>query len=107
MSILAFRTPPGGVVINTGNSVNLGVVDVSPFSQIRVIADERFDSSSDVTITLTVTEGTELIYELAKLHLTPGSSKTFVYDVPGTKLTVYANATGCGSAGIDVLIYGN
>ncbi|HEY3426148.1 MAG TPA: hypothetical protein VGL27_15220 [Negativicutes bacterium] len=107
MSTLAFRTPPGGVVIPSGTSQELGVVDVSPFSQIRVVADERFDSTTDVIIRLTLTEGSELLFTLAKINLTPHAGKTYVYDVPGTKLTVSAEANDCGSAGIDVLIYGN
>jgi hypothetical protein len=42
------------------------------------------------------------------LTLSPHSQVTNVYEVPGTTLTVFADATGTGSgsAAIDVLIYG-
>src|SRR5690242_13121510 len=57
MSVLAFRTPPGGVKIPAGHSVELGTVDVSKYSKIRVVADERIGSGSGVTLRLTMTEG--------------------------------------------------
>jgi type III secretion protein HrpB1 len=39
--------------------------------------------------------------------LSPHSQLTRVYDVPGTKLTVFADAVGgSGSDGIDLLVYG-
>jgi len=108
MSTLAFRTPPGGVVIPAGQSKQLGAVDVSKFSQIRVVADERVGSPTGVSIRLTITEGNELVAQLDVLALTPHSQVTRVYDVPGVKLTVFADAVGgTGSDGIDVLIYGN
>jgi hypothetical protein len=108
MSTLAFRTPPGGVVIPAGQSKQLGAVDVSKFSQIRVVADERVGSPTGVSIRLTITEGNELVAQLDVLALTPHSQVTRVYDVPGVKLTVFADAVGgAGSDGIDVLIYGN
>ena len=43
-TMLAFRTPPGGVVIPAGQSKELGTVDASPFERIRVVADERVGS---------------------------------------------------------------
>ena len=54
---LAFRTPPGGVVIPAGQSKELGAVDVSPFERIRVVADERVGSGTGINIRLTITEG--------------------------------------------------
>ena len=53
---LAFRTPPGGVVIPAGQSKELGAVDVSPFERIRVVADERVGSGTGINIRLTITE---------------------------------------------------
>ena len=107
MSKLAFRTPAGGVTIPAGQSKQLGAVDVSPFSQIRVVADERAGSPTGVSIRLTITEGNELVAQLDILQLTPHSQVTRVYDVPGTKLTIFADAVGgTGSDGIDVLVYG-
>ncbi len=106
-TVLAFRTPPGGVSIPAGQSKQLGVVDVSAFEQIRVVADERAGSGSGIGIRLTITEGNELVAQLDVLHLTPHSEITKVYDVPGTKLTVFADAAGGkGTDGLDVLIYG-
>ena len=105
---LAFRTPPGGVVVPAGQSKQSGVVDVSPFSAIRVVADERVGSGTGVNIRLTITEGNELVAQLDVLSLTPHSQVTKVYDVPGAKLTIYADAIGgTGSDGVDVLIYGS
>jgi len=105
---LAFRTPAGGVVIPAGQSKQLGAVDVSPFSKIRVVADERVGSPTGVSIRLTITEGNELVAQLDILQLTPHAQVTRVYDVPGTKLTIFADAVGgTGSDGIDVLVYGS
>ena len=104
---LAFRTPVGAVSIPAGQSKELGTVDVSPFSQIRVVADERVGSGTGVNIRLTITEGNELVAQLDVLSLTPHSQVTKVYDVPGTKLTIFADAVGGkGSDGVDVLVYG-
>jgi type III secretion protein HrpB1 len=105
---LAFRTPPGGVVIPAGQSKQLGAVDVAAYSKIRVVADERVGSGTGIRIRLTITEGNELVAQLDILSLTPHSQVTRVYDVPGTKLTVFADAVGgSGQDAIDVLIYGN
>ena len=105
---LAFRTPPGAVSIPAGASKQLGVVDVSKFSRIRVVADERVGSGTGIAIRLTITEGNELVAQLDVLHLTPHSQVTRVYDTPGTKLTIFADALGgSGSDGVDVLVYGS
>jgi type III secretion protein HrpB1 len=108
MSVLAFRTPPGGVKIPAGQSKELGVVDVSKYSKIRVVADERIGSGSGVTLRLTMTEGNELVAQLDTPHLAPHSQFTREYEVPGTKLSIFADAlAGSGSDGVDVLIYAN
>jgi len=105
---LAFRTPPGGVVIPAGQSKELGAVDVSPFERIRVVADERVGSGTGINLRLTITEGAELVAQLDVLTLAPRSQVTRVYEVPGTKLTIFADAiAGTGSDGIDVLVYGS
>jgi hypothetical protein len=105
---LAFRTAVGAVSIPVGQSKQLGTVDISPFSKIRVVADERVGSATDVRIRLTLTEGNELVAQLDVLNLTPHSQVTKVYDAPGTKLTIFADAlgSGTGSDGVDVLVYG-
>lgn len=104
---LAFRTPPGAVSIPAGQSKQLGAVDVSPYNQIRVVADERVGSGTGIVIRLTITEGSELVAQLDTLTLAPHSQVTKVYDVPGTKLTIFADAiAGTGKDAVDVLIYG-
>jgi hypothetical protein len=83
-------------------------VDVSPFERIRVVADERVGSGTGINIRITITEGTELVAQLDILHLSPHSQVTRVYEVPGTKLTIFADALGgTGSDGIDVLVFGS
>jgi hypothetical protein len=106
---LAFRTPVGGVSIPAGHSQELGSVDVHNFSKIRVVADERVGSATGMNIRLTITEGSELVAQLDVLSLAPHAQVTKVYDVPGRKLTVFADAVGGGSGndGLDVLIYGS
>ena len=105
---LAFRTPQGAVSVPVGQTKNLGTVNVGNFRQIRVVADERVGSQSNVVIRLTITEGTELVAQLDVLNLTPGAQVTRVYDVPGRALTVFAAAVGTtsGSSSTDVLVYG-
>lgn len=83
------------------------MVTISAFSKIRVIADERVGSGTGVRIRLTQTEGTEAIAVLDTIALTPGTTAQRVYDVPGTHLTIFADAVGgSGSDGVDVLVYG-
>ena len=105
---LAFRTTPGAVSIPAGQSKQLGVVDVSPYSTIRVVADERVGGGTGVNIRLTITEGNELVAQLDTLTLLPHAQITRVYECPGTKLTLFADALGgAGSDGVDVLVYGS
>jgi hypothetical protein len=95
------------VSIPAGQSKQLGVVDISKFSKIRVVADERAGSGTGINVRLTITEGSELVAQLDTFSLSPHSQLTRVYDVPGTKLTVFADAVGgSGSDGIDLLVYG-
>jgi hypothetical protein len=106
-TVLAFRTPIGGVSIPAGQSKELGVVDVSAFERIRVVADERIGSGSGINVRLTITEGNELVAQLDVLTLTPHSQVTRVYEVPCTKLSIYADAMGNkGTDALDVLIFG-
>jgi hypothetical protein len=106
-NVLAFRTPVGGVSIPAGQSKQLGVVDVSAFERIRIVADERVGSGTGISVRVTITEGSELVAQLDILNLTPHSQITRTYEVPGTKLTLFADALpGAGSDGLDVLVYG-
>ena len=84
------------------------VPSMSRSIQIRVVADERVGSGTGLSIRLTMTEGNELVAQLDVLSLAPHSQVTRVYDVPGTKLTIFADALGgSGSDGMDPLVYGS
>jgi type III secretion protein HrpB1 len=107
-NVLAFRTPVGSVSVPGGQTKLLGVVDVSMYERIRLVTDERIDSTSNIILRLTFTEGEELVAQLDTIMLTPHSQMTRVYEVPGTQLSVYADSVGAaGTKGsLDVLIYG-
>jgi type III secretion protein HrpB1 len=107
-NVLAFRTQVGAITIPGGQTKLLGVVDVSMYDRIRLVADERIDSTANIILRLTFTEGEELVAQLDTVLLTPHSQLTRVYEVPGTQLSVYADSVGAtGTKGsVDVLIYG-
>lgn len=107
-NVLAFRTHPGGESISGGQSKDLGVVDTSHYERIRLVVDERIDSTCNIAIRLTVTEGNELVAFLDHLVLTPHSQLTKVYEVPCTKITVAIDGIGAPTTkgAVDVLIYG-
>lgn len=106
-TVLAFRTKKGAVSIPAGQTRQLGVVDVSPFSRIRVVADERVGSGTGVAIRLCISEGDEMVAYLDTLILKPHSQVSRVYEVPGTRLTIDADAIGgAGTDSIDLLVYG-
>jgi hypothetical protein len=106
---LAFRTKVGGVSIPVGHSQELGSVDVSEFERIRLVADERAGSAGNVSLRLTITEGSELVAQLDTVNLTPHAQTTRVYEVPGNKLSIFADVagTGAGETALDVLVYGS
>ena len=105
---LLFRTKVGAVSLPAGSSQLLGTVTVGTYNQIRVVADERVGSASNITIRLTITEGSELVAQLDTLTLTPHSELTRVYATPGTKLSIYADAApGAGLDSVDLLVYGS
>lgn len=106
---LVFRTVVGGARIPAGQTILLGTVDVSPYSRIRVVALERVGSATGLNIRLVISaEGGELVTLLDALQLAPHSQITRVYDVPGTQLSLFADAVGgSGSDSFDVLLYGN
>lgn len=106
---LAFRTPPGAVSIPVGQSKELGQVNVKKYKRIRIVADERAGSAGPIRIRVTITEGKELVAQLDTLTLQPHTQLTRVYEVPGRKLTIFADAVsgGPGNSSVDVLIYGS
>jgi type III secretion protein HrpB1 len=105
---LAFRTAAG-----SGANGELGTVDVSPFTNIRVVAYERVGGTTGVNLRLTITEdngdnGKEWVADLDELSLTPRSEITRTYNTPGTMLTFFADKVdGNGAADVDVLVYGS
>ena len=107
-NVLAFRTPPGAKSVNAGQTENLGTVDTSRFDKIRLVIDERIDSTCNVIVRLTIMEGAELVAFLDEVTLRPHSQLTRIYDVPATKLEVSIVGVGLpGTKGaVDVLIYG-
>lgn len=107
-NVLAFRTPVGSITIPGGQTKLLGVVDVTMFDKIRLVADERIDSTANVILRLTFTEGEELVAQLDTVLLTPHAQMTKVYDLPGTRLSVFADSIGPANSkgSVDVLIYG-
>jgi hypothetical protein len=105
---LAFRTPVGAVSLPAGSSKLLGRVDVSDYSKIRIMADERAGSASNISFRVTTTEGSELVAQLATFTLTPHGQKTFVVDVPTKSISIYADAApGSGNDATDFLVYGS
>ena len=107
-NVLAFRTQVGAVTIPGGQTKLLGVVGVSMYDRIRLVTDERIDSTSNIVLRMTFTEGEELVAQLDTILLTPHFQVTRVYEVPGTQLSIYADSVGTtGTQGsLDVLIYG-
>jgi type III secretion protein HrpB1 len=87
-NILAFRTKLGAEPISAGETKDLGMVDVSHFEKIRIVADERTGSGCNVIVRLTITEGNELVAFLDEFTLMPHQQTTKVYDVPCAKLMV-------------------
>jgi hypothetical protein len=120
-TILAFSTPLGGLAIAAGGTKQLGPVDVSPYSKIRVVANERrpgslIDPANRTGINIRLCTAEANIYgvavtcvaQLDVFQLLPGSQVTRVYDVPGTNLFLFADAiAGQGSDCVDLLIYGS
>lgn len=112
-TVLAFPASLSQMEVNipTGTLKTLGPVNVSNYSQIRVVAFEYPGSPTNVQIILTFTDsaGAEYVAPLDTLTFTPGSNQTKVYDVPGTFLVIQVIASP-GKAGQDAvgfLIYGN
>jgi hypothetical protein len=97
-----------GATIPAGKSIDLGKVEVAPYSSIRVVASTRPDSAANATIQLILMEGDEqYLASLDTIVVTPQSTTTKVYQVPGRKLLIQAAIDGSsGSASVDVIVYG-
>ncbi len=96
---LLYRTPSGGAYIS--NQQSLAIIDVSQYSQIRVIANVN----GNVNITLTEYESGQYIVSMDRVNVTDTNFLSKVYDVPGKQLVVIANASQ-GTARLFLDIYG-
>jgi type III secretion protein HrpB1 len=105
MTKLAFRTKRGAVVILPYESKQLGIVKVSAFSRIRVVVDS---GNRAVRVRLVIAEGKEQIVELDSFELPVHAKLTRLYDVPGTKLMLFADAIepSGGNDQFELLMYG-
>jgi hypothetical protein len=109
---LAFRTQPGGQVIQPGTTLNLTAeypegIPVQCYQTIRVVLVNRSASASIVTFSMTINQNGELIYSIDQVTLQPGAAFTQTYDIPGIGLTIEAAAaSGTGIDVVDVLVYG-
>jgi hypothetical protein len=111
MSQLVFRTPDGGLSIHSGIT-ELGVVDISAFSKIRILARPRFFiGGARLNLLLQSIEGSDVSFTISKLDLlAPALTPTEVYDVPGKTLKIIAEAEFQNPQDTiltDILIYGN
>ena len=106
-------TPSGavsGVSIRPGANLRFDSIDVSPYRKIRIMVTERAGSASKVTVRLIMMEGSDSVGELEPVTLSPGSSQSKIFDVPGTRLGLIVEAQAAPVAGSDVLqilIYGS
>lgn len=104
---LIFRTPVGGVSQAAGSSKLLGNINVSAYRHLRVVADERVGSPTNVSFRITVLEGSELVAQLKTFALAPHGQTTFTIDVPPRAVAIYADtAAGSGTDAYDFLLYG-
>jgi hypothetical protein len=99
------------VAIPTGTKKVLRTIDVSSYSQIRVVAYENSGCPTNVQILLvfTTSSGNPQIGPLDTIALTPGSNVTRVYAVPGTflEVTLIALPGPAGQDSVGLYIYGN
>jgi len=96
---LIYSTPANGTYIS--GQQTLAVIDVSNYSQIRVIAN----TDGNVKVTLTEEEFGTYFVKMDSVNITPDQVLSKVYDVPGRKLVVIANASQ-GNPRIFIAIYG-
>lgn len=103
---LLFRAQ--GASIPAGKPIALGKVEVAFYSAIRVVVSTHPDSNANATIQLILMEGDEqYLTSLDTIVVSPKSSATRLYPVPGRKLLIEATTDGIsGSTSIDVIVYG-
>lgn len=106
-TMLLFTTPLGGDAIQTGTTKAIASLNTSRCARIRVVATERVGSPTNVTIRLILMQGEAQVAHLDALALNPRGEVTKVYEVPGIKLGLLAEAVS-GQHGIDsfdLLVY--
>lgn len=103
---LLFRAQ--GATIPAGKPIALGKVEVAVYSAIRVVASTHPDSTTNAMIQLILMEGDEqYLATLDTIVVSPKTSTTRVYQVPGRKLLIEAITEGSsGSTSVDVIVYG-
>lgn len=108
-----FRTAPEGTELPGGTSIELTEaqyprgIRVSPYPAIRMAADNRDSSQLAVTIRLMTTCDGEPFATLDSFTLLPGGQYTIAYNVPGTRLKVFAEVPACpGCAHMDLILFG-
>jgi hypothetical protein len=108
LNALLFRTTAGAVSMAAGTSRSVANVNTAGYRKLRIVADERTGSVSNVSFRVTILEGSELVAQLATFTLTPHSERTFTIDVPPRAVAIYADAaSGSGSDAFDFLVYGS
>jgi len=105
---LLYRTPVGGVSQAAGTHKALANVSTAAYKKLRIVADERVGSPTNVSFRVTILEGSELVAQLATFTLTPHNQTTFTIDLPARAVAIYADtAAGSGSDAYDFLVYGD
>jgi len=105
---LIFQTTPGGAVVVVGETENLGNVDVSEYTRIRLVAGQRPGQIASAVITVILVDGNEPVAVLTTIQLWQQGSRTCVFEVPGTQLAFQASTTGGdlgSSVTVDLLVY--
>jgi hypothetical protein len=99
-------TPTGGVGVQAGFGAGIGSVDVSPFSQVRVAADQRGGANCNNVVLHIDLEGTAGPgYRLFDADLCQGDVNT-VFVIPGTKLDLFVTDNGDFNDAVDVTVWG-
>jgi len=107
-TLLLYRTPVGAQSQAAGTTKIIANIPTAGYKKIRVLADERIGSPTNVRFMVTITEGSELVGHILDFNLTAQSGRSFVLDVPGKAVAIQAQtAAGSGNDAFDFLVYGS